>query len=567
MKIESIYEKKPWLSSYPEKVPREVEVPLKSVNDAFDEATTRWEKKAAVIFYGRKVTYGELRENVDRFSAALRSLGIRKGDRVAVLMLNSLEFLIAFFGILKAGAVISAISPSYVSPEIKHQVEDSGAETIICHDILYGGVEKTGIPFKNVILANITESLPSIKRFMGRSILKSVYQKMAAPSVKIQRQEGFLQMKKLIATYPPKPPKLEIDPMQDLVSLPYTGGTTGKPKGVMITHNNVIADAVNFQSFYSFIQEGNTNWIGYMPFYHAGGQARAVQCGILFGYTIIAITNPDLDIILKAILKYKPDIFFGAPSLFEMLKEYKKTTRVNWRNLKMVVCGADTLHQSTAKGWKERTGIELHEIYGMTELTGFTHGSPLGKQKIGSIGVPGVNVIAAIIHPDEDRYLPVGELGELAVSGPQVTKGYWNNPEETEECEARVNGIRWWRTGDIARMEEDGFFYLYDRKRDLIKYKGLRVHAREIEEALKEHPQIKEVGVIGASDVKVGENIKAYVVLETDARGKLSEEEIRRYCERNLAHYKVPKIIEFIGEIPKTDVGKVSRRELREQEV
>lgn len=566
MKEISIYEKKPWLTSYLPEVPPEVDVPVKSVNRAFDEATDRWKDRDAIIFYGNKMTYRELRDRVDRFATALSNLGIKKGDRVALLLLNSPEYVISFYGVLKAGGIVTAISPVYVSPEIKHQLEDSGAQSIICQDILYGGLKKTGVKLKNVILTSISESLPSVKKFLGKSVLRGVYEKMATPSPEILRQEGFHQLQDLIKKYPPTPPSIDINPKDDVISLPYTGGTTGRPKGVMLTHHNVIADTVIFQSFYPFLKEGKEVWIGYMPYYHAAGSARAVQNGILYGYTLVTITTPDLDDILHAISSFSPNAFLGAPSMYELLKDYKKTDRVNWKKLKIVLSGADALHESTARDWETRTGVKIHDIYGMTELTGVSHGCPPGKPRIGSIGVPAVNTLSAILDPDKDEFVPVGEMGELVISGPQLTKGYWNNPEATKECEAIINGIRWWRTGDLGMMKEDGFFYIYDRKRDLIKYKGLRIYAREVEEVLKTHPQIKEVGVIGVPDIKVGENVKAYVVLETDARGKLSEEDIMNYCKEKLTPYKIPKIIEFVGEIPKTDVGKVLRRELREQE-
>ncbi|MCD4727261.1 MAG: AMP-binding protein, partial [Pirellulales bacterium] len=235
----SVYEEKVWLKHYPEGVPLEVELPIKSVGQAFDEATEKWAKKTAIIFYGNRISFEELREKVDRFANALFHLGIRKGDRVAFLLLNSPEFIVSFYGAVKAGAIITPISPVYVSSEIKHQLVDSGAESIICQDILYEGVEKTGVPLKNVIMTNITESLPKMKRFMGKSILRGVYQKMAAPSPDILRKEGFYQFQELITEYPPDPPEVEINPEEDLVLLPYTGGTTGPPKGAQISHYNV----------------------------------------------------------------------------------------------------------------------------------------------------------------------------------------------------------------------------------------------------------------------------------------------------------------------------------------
>jgi len=536
------------------------------VSQAFDEATEKWKDKTAMIFYGRKIGYRELREKVDRFATALADLGIEKGDRVALLLLNSPEHIIAFYGVIKIGAIVTPISPVYVSPEIKHQLEDSGAETIICQDMLYDGVEKTGIKLKHVILANITESLPASKRLLGKGILKGVYQKMAAPPADLFKREGLHQFRELIKRYSPNPPTVEIDPKEDLMNLPYTSGTTGLPKGVMISHYNVLADLEAFRAFYPFLEEGKEVGVAYMPFYHAAGQVLGLLNGILHGHTQVVITTPDPDDILNAISGYKVTNFVGAPTIYEFLKDYEKTDRVNWKNLKVVNSGADALHEATARDWKARTGVTIHDAYGMTEIVAVSHVSPLGRVKTGAVGIPIPNTLGAILDPDKDEFVPLGELGELVIHGPQVTRGYWNKPDATRECEAIIHGVRWWRTGDLAKMDEEGYFHLYDRKRDLIKYKGLRVYAREVEEVLKTHPQIKEVGVVGVRDIKVGENVKAYVVLEYDARGRLSEQDIIEYCKGKLTHYKIPRIVEFVGEIPKTDVGKVSRRELREVE-
>ncbi|MBI4768545.1 MAG: AMP-binding protein [Deltaproteobacteria bacterium] len=563
----SLYEEKPWVHSYPSGVPAEVEVPLKSVGKAFDIATERWGKRTAIIFYGKKISYMELRDKVDRLASALYDLGIKKGDRVAILLLNSPEHIIAFYAIIKIGAISTPISPVYVYSEIRHQLQDSGAETIICQDILYEGVDKSGVNLRNVILSNISESLPKGKRFLGKSVLRGVYQNMATPSPEIYKREGVHQLQELIRRYPPNPPRIEIDPDEDLLTLPYTSGTTGLPKGVMITHRNVMADFTQFHAFYPFFEEGREVNVAYMPFYHAGGQFSALLDGILRGSTLVVITTPDVDDILHGIVKYKASWFIGAPAIYEALKDYKKTDIVEWKKLKIVASGADALHEFTARDWKDRTGVDLHDNYGMTELVAMSHGTPLRGGRTGSIGIPIPNTMAAILDPEEDLFISPGEMGELVISGPQVTKGYWNKPEATKDCEAMINSVRWWRTGDLARMGEDGYFYIYDRKRDLIKYKGLRVYAREVEEALKTHPNIKEVGVIGIKDIKVGENVKALVVLESDARGKISEEDIIEYCRGKLAHYKIPRIVEFVGEIPKTDIGKVSRRELREEEI
>lgn len=564
----AIYESRPWLKFYPPNLPPEVEIPEKSLVESFDEATEKWKDKTAVIFYGRKITYRELREQVDRVAAALCDLGVKKGDRIALLLLNSPQFIISYFGAVKAGATVTAISPVYVSPEIKHQLEDSGAKMIICMDILYDNVERTGVKLDAVILTNIAEYLPPMKKFLGQSVLRAVYQKMAAPPAEIYEQEGFYRLQDLIKKYPPNPPKIEFNVKEDIVTLPYTGGTTGLPKGAMITHYNMVAARTIAEKFWSHVvQEGKETVLAYLPFYHIYGQSVIMTGGLCQGYTLVIFTTPDLDDILNAIEAYNASMFYSVPSLYEYLRDYHRTDRVNWKRLKVLISGADALLEDTAKGWEKRTGARIHEGWGMTETSSVGIVNPYGKPKVGSFGVPLPNTVAGILDPDSDKFLPVGEIGELAVKGPQVAKGYWNKPEETAKMFININGERWLRTGDLARMDEEGYFYFYDRKRDMIKYKGLAVFAREVEEVIASHPQVKEAGVIGVPDPEVGEKVKAIVVLETEARGKVSEQDIIKYCEERLAHYKVPKIIEFRGEVPKTDVGKVSRRELREEEL
>lgn len=564
--MKSAYFESPWLTSYLAGVSAEVTIPEKSVNDAFDEATEKWRNKTALFFYGRKISYQELREKVDRFATALSNLGIKKGDRVALLLLNSPEYIISFYAILKLGAIATAISPVYVSSEVKHQLEDSGAENIICQDILYEALEATGLKFKNVILTNISESLPQIKRAIGKSILRGVYQKMASPSPEIITRKGFHKFQELIEKHKPEPPRVDINIEEDIAILPYTGGTTGQPRGVMLTHRNVIANITQYRSTLPFLEDGSETSVGFMPFYHAGGLFFQVLLQILFGNKILIFTTPELDEVLYTTSNQRATYLACAPTMFEKLKDYEKTSRVNWKKFKIVISGADALHEYTAKDWEARTGVRLYEVYGMTEFVCLSHCDHLGTKKIGSFGIPMPNTMSAILDPDKDEFLPVEELGEIVVSGPQVTKGYWKNEEATKECETIIDGTRWWRTGDLGKMDKDGYFYTYDRKRDLIKYKGLRIHAREVEEVMKTHPKIKEVGVIGVKDIKVGENVKAFIVLETDSRGNLSEEDIIEYCKGKLTPYKIPKIIEFVGEIPRTDIGKVSRRELRESE-
>jgi long-chain acyl-CoA synthetase len=564
----AIYEARPWLKWYLPGVSPDVVVEEKSVVDTFNETTDKWKDKTALVFYGRKMSYKELRDQADRFAAALADLGVKKGDKIALLLLNSPQFVIAYMGALKAGATLTTISPVYVGSEIKYQLEDSGARMIVCMDILYDSVEKSGVKLDAVILTSISEYLPGMKKFLGSSVLRAVYQKMAAPPVEIFQKEGFYRFQDLLKKYPPNPPDIKFNVKEDLVTLPYTGGTTGRPKGAKITHYNFAAARELANRFWGdVVQEGKETVIAYLPFYHIYGQSVVMIGGLSEGYTLILITTPDPDDILNAIESYNGTIFFGVPSLYEYLKDYEKTNRVNWKKIKVLISGADALLEDTAKGWEKRTGARIHEGWGMTETTSVGMVSPYGRAKIGSFGVPQAGCMAGIIEAEGTKFLPVGTTGEMVFRGPNVFVGYWNKPEATKEVFMEVDGETWLRTGDLAKMDEEGYFYFYDRKKDMIKYKGLQVFAREVEEVITSHPQVKEAGVIGVPDPEVGEKVKAIVVLESEARGKVSEEDITKFCAGKLAGYMVPKIIEFRGEVPKTDIGKVSRRELREEEL
>ena len=562
------YEAKPWLKWYLEGVPKDITVEEKSVVDTFNETTDKWKDKTAIVFYGRKMTYKELREQVDRFAAALHDMGIKKGDKVALLLLNSPQFIIAYMGALKAGATLTAISPVYVSSEIKYQIEDSGARMLVCLDILYDNVEKSGVKLDAVILTSISDYLPGMKKFLGSSVLRAVYQKMAAPPVEIFQKEGFYRFQDLLKKYPPNPPDIKFNIREDIVTLPYTGGTTGRPKGAMITHYNFGAARQLGSKFWGdMVQEGKEVVIAYLPFYHIYGQAVVMMGGMTEGYTSILITTPDPDDILSAIESHNGTIFYGVPSLYEFLKDYEKTDRVNWKKIKVLISGADALLEDTAVGWEKRTGARIHEGWGMTETTSTGMVNPYGRAKIGSFGVPMPGCVAGIVEAEGTKFLPVGSTGELVFKGANVFAGYWNKPEATKEVFLEEDGETWLRTGDLARMDEEGYFYFYDRKKDMIKYKGLQVFAREVEEVIASHPQVKEAGVIGVPDPDVGEKVKAIVVLESEARGRVSEEDITKYCAGKISGYMVPKIVEFRGEVPKTDIGKVSRRELREEDL
>jgi long-chain acyl-CoA synthetase len=551
MKHIQSYLSKPWLKHYQKGVPAEVEVPLKSLPEVFDAATSRAPDNPAVVFHGRMITYRELREATDRLACALAALGVKHGDRVALYLLNSPQFIIAYFAALKCGATVTPISPVYTSHEVRYQLEDSGARVVICQDILYEKVAKSGAAIDFTVVTNVAEYLPALRRMLAKR----------SPV----RGENVHWLQDLLKKHPATPPHVAIDPKADIAALPYTGGTTGHPKGVMLSHYNLVAAHSGAHSAFPGFERGKEVILAFLPFFHIYGQAVIMLNGLAQGNLLVLFTSPDTEAILAAMERYQATVFYGVPTLYEYLKDHKDTDKANWRRLKLVLSGADTLHESTMKDWARRTGSNIIEGYGLSETCATSHVNPLDRPKVGSFGCPVPNMLAAVIDPETLSFVPPGETGELVLAGPNVMAGYWNRPEETARAFLEREGVRWLRTGDIVRMDEEGYFHFYDRSKDLIKYKGHSVFAKDVEDVLYGHPQVKAAGVIGVADAAVGQLIKAIVVLQADARGKLSEEEIRGYCRQHLAEYKVPHIVEFRGELPKTDVGKVSRRELREE--
>ncbi len=544
------YLSRPWARFSQQSASPAPDVPLRSVTQAFDEATERDPARAAVVFYGRSITYRELREATDRLACALAGLGIKKGDRVALYLVNSPQFIIAYFAALKCGATVTPISPVYTSHEVRYQLQDSGARAVICQDVLHEKVARTGVALDLVVVTNVGEYLPTFRRLLA---------KKASVAGKVH----WLQ--ELLKQYPATPPAVPIDPKTDLAALPYTGGTTGNPKGVMLTHFNLMAaQAIGYAAFPN-LEPGKEVVLAFLPFFHIYGQVVIMLNSLCQGNLLVLFTSPDTEAIIAAMERYQATVFYGVPTLYEYLKDHKDTDKANWRRLKLIVSGADTLHESTVDGWSRRTGSRIIEGYGMSETAAISHINPLDRPKTGSFGCPVPLVEAAVIDPESLEVIGTGETGELVLAGPNVMSGYWSRPEETARAFIERAGRRWLRTGDIVRMDEEGYFHFYDRSKDLIKFKGYSIFAKDVEDVLYGHPQVKAAGVIGVADPAVGQRIKAIVVLQGDARGKVSADEIKAYCRESLAEYKVPHIIEFRGELPKTDVGKISRRELRDE--
>ena len=545
-----VYLSRPWVK-YQGGKPAGIQVPLRSVTQAFDEATERDPGRTAVAFYGRSISYRELREAADRLANALAKLGLKKGDRIALYLVNSPQFIIAYFAALKCGATVTPISPVYTSHEVKYQLQDSGARVMICQDVLYEKVARTGVELDFVVVTNVGEYLPTLKRLLAK--------KTQVAGARVHWLQDLLKQ------HPPQPPAVTIDPKTDIAALPYTGGTTGNPKGVILTHYNLVAAQSVGMAAFPHLTPGKEVVLAFLPFFHIYGQVVIMLNSLCQGHLLVLFTSPDTEAIIAAMERYQATVFYGVPTLYEYLKDHKDTDKANWKRLKLIVSGADTLHESTVSGWTRRTGSKITEGYGLSETAAISHINPIDRPKTGSFGCPVELVEAAILNAETLEFTPPGETGELVLAGPNVMAGYWNRPEDTAKAFVERNGRRWLRTGDIVRMDEEGYFHFYDRSKDLIKFKGYSIFAKDVEDVLYGHPQVKAAGVIGVSDPSVGQRIKAIVVLQGDARGKVSADEIKAYCRQSLAEYKVPHIVEFRGELPKTDVGKISRRELRDE--
>lgn len=552
MSEDNPYSTRPWIRHYPEGVPAEVETPSVPVWTLLDRAAAAFPRRTALHYYGANLSYRELREQADAFAAGLVELGVRGGDRVALYLVNSPQFVIAYFGILKAGAVVVPVSPVYSSSELAFQLEDSGANYVVCQDLLYGNLERSGVRLNGVIVTGAHEYLPALKGVFAKKPPLP-----AGPGV--HPFQKLLRGRERVLSAP------SLDPTTDLAVLPYTGGTSAQPKGVQLTHANLVACATQLRAFFPDLVEGGEVVAAALPLYHIYGQVAILLVGVTLGATIVLFTSLDLGQILSTMDREGVTVFYGVPSLYEVLRNHAKTTWVNWKKMKILVSGADALPEATAAGWEERTGKPILEGFGMTETAGVSHVNPPARIKRGSFGIPLPNVDAAVADPEGGDYLPVGEVGELLLSGPNITAAYWNRAEENKRAFREAHGKRWLKTGDLVRMDDEGYFHYYARTKDLIKYRGFSVFLREIEEVLTAHPLVKAAGVIGVKDPKVGEYPMAYVVLRPEARGRVTEADIRDYLKEKLAPYKVPKVVEFRSELPKTDVGKVSRRDLREE--
>jgi len=548
-----------WLEHYPEDVPRYLEIPDVPLFDFLEQTAQKYPSNAALIFMGLKMSYIQLKDNVDRFATALHSLGVKKGDRVAIMLPNCPQAVIAYYAVIRLGALAVMTNPLYMNRELSHQLKDSGAETIIFLDALHTKVLDVVMDtaVTNLVVTGIQDYLPFPLNFLYPIKAKKQGQDLDLPADK-----GLHKFKNLIKSYPPSPPKVEIHPENDLALLQYTGGTTGVSKGAMLTHKNLVANVLQVKSWMPGCVVGGERLLGALPFFHVFGMTVVMNMAVNNGSSMILIPRFNVKDVLKQINKYKPTIFPGAPTMYVAIISHPEVKKYDISSIKACISGAAPLPVEVQEKFESMTGGKLVEGYGLTESSPVTHCNPIyGKRVSGSIGQPLPNTNVKIMDSEEGtEEMPQGEVGELCVKGPQVMKGYWNMPGET----AKTIRDGWLYTGDMAWIGKDGFTYIVDRKKDMVIAGGYNIYPREVEEVLYEHPKVKEVVVAGVPDSYRGETLKAYCVLkEGESAG---DKEIIDFCKQNLAKYKVPRMIEFREELPKTMVGKILRRVLVEEE-
>ena len=547
----------PWFKYYDKDVPQHIDYPAIPLYGLLEESARKYPDRPCTIFKGAVITYREMNRLTDQLAAGIAALGVKKGDRVGIDMLNTPQFVITFFAILKAGGVVVAINPLYKAGEIVHQVNDAGIEVVFVMSKFYNVIKEAqpATKIKKIIVTNLKEYLPPVL-----SLLFTLA-KEKKEGFRVELAGGDIWFQDLLAQHKPEEkPKLEIGP-EDIAIFQYSGGTTGISKGAIALHRNLVANALQVRSWIPKANDGTETVLMAIPLFHVYGMVAGMLFAIRAGAGMVMVPNPrDMKDVLTSIQKFKASIFPGVPTMYNAINNHPdvKAGKYELSSIKGCISGSAPLMRETKEKFEALTGGKLVEGYGLSEAPTATHCNPLyGDVRTGSIGLPFPDVDCRIISlEDEITPMKPGEEGELCIKGPQVMKGYHNMPTET------ANTLRdgWLYTGDIARMDEDGYFYIVDRKKELIKPSGYQVWPREVEEVISANPKVLEVGVAGVMDAYRGETVKAWVVLKPGESA--TQEEIREFCKQKMAIYKVPTEVEFKNELPKTTVGKVLRREL-----
>ncbi|MDL5375562.1 AMP-binding protein [Exiguobacterium mexicanum] len=546
---------KPWLQDYPADMPKTIDYEVKPLYDALSRAATDFPNKTAISFIGKELTFAEVDDAAKRLATMLQSKGLQKGDRVSLMLPNCPQFVISFYAVLYAGGTVVQTNPLYTEHELENLITDSGASIIVTLDLLYPKSlrvkQKTDV--KTIITTSIADYLP--------------FPKNKLYPIKVKRENnividttGSVAFKDYKQFDPITP--VTVDPKEDVAVLQYTGGTTGLPKGVMLTHFNLTANVDQISNFFYRYNRGDEKRVlCVVPFFHIYGMSCCLNFGMANGYELVLVPRFDVTDVLKTINKKKPHFFPGAPTMYVGILNDPKLKKYDLSSIEACISGSAPLPVEVQEQFESITGGRIVEGYGLSETSPVTHANFLwDKRIVGSIGVPLSDTSAKIVKADGETLADIGEIGEIMLHGPQVMKGYWQKPEET----AAVLKDEWLATGDLGYMGEDGFFYIVDRKKDMIIAGGFNVYPREIEEVLYEHPAVKEAVCIGVPDPYRGETVKAFIVTRDGA--SVTEEELDKHCREKLAAYKVPKLYEFREELPKTFVGKILRRVLVDEE-
>jgi long-chain acyl-CoA synthetase len=547
----------PWLDNYPPGVAERVEIPRHNLSRLLEDAARQFPDRPALYFEGRAISYAALADRAWRFAGALAGLGVAKGTKVGTILPNCPQAVVTLLGALRLGATVVQNNPLYTERELGHQLADSGVEVLVCLDLMYEKVKRVRAtyPLREVIVTSVIDELATLKRLLAPYTSKG-----KAAMAKLARDEPVRRWRQVLASSPGAAAETEVDPDGDVALLQYTGGTTGLSKGVMLTHTNLNANAVQVREWMPDLEPGREVVLAALPFFHSYGLTTCLTLGLKLGAAIVLLPRFELKRVLEAIDQYRPTIFPGVPTMYVAINNAAAGHDLS--SIKACVSGAAPLPIEVAEEFERLSGGRLVEGYGLTESSPVTHANPVyGKRKVGTVGMPLPNTLARVADPsDPGRTMPIGEPGELAVKGPQVMRGYWNRIEET----AQVLQDGWLLTGDMATMDEEGYFAVVDRKKDMIIAGGYNIYPREVEEILYEHPAVMEACVAGVPDAYLGEVVKAYVVLRAGKQATVDD--IRRFAKERLAQYKVPRLVEFRDELPKTMIGKVLRRKLVEEE-
>ncbi len=550
---------RPWLAQYDYWVPPHIHYPRQPVQRLLEVAVSRFGAQTATIFFGARLTYRDIKLQAEQLAAALAEMGVAKGDRVGIMLPNCPQYLTAFYGILMAGGIVVNVNPTFTEREIEFVAVDSGLKVIIALDMvvprLLAVKDRTAI--ETVIVTGLQDRQPPAIAQGYEATLRAQGRLHDLPDRPYLRR-----FDDVLAAAPGEPPSVAIDAEEDVAILQYTGGTTGRPKGAMLTHSNIVANVVQAYVWgREYARPGEDVWLMILPFFHIYGLTVGIALATYYGAQVVLLPQFDADIALRAIQEYKVSIFPGVPTLFVALLNHPNATTVDWSSLRQCNSGSAPLPLEVLERFQRLADLTIIEGYGLTEASPTTHVNPtFNTRKPGSIGLPYPDTDCQIVDVETGlRSLPPGEIGELIIRGPQIMKGYWNRPDET----ALALRGGWLYSGDIARMDEQGYFYIVDRKKDMILVSGFNVYPREIEEILYTHPAILEGAVIGIPDSYQGESVKAFVVVREGHT--LSAGEVIDYCHTHLAPYKCPRTVEFRDSLPKSAVGKVLRTALRQQ--